>query len=451
MGKQIKLPTFHPGQAEAFSKSLFSHPENPNGRLAIRCGRRWGKTDLLCSIAVDGAAKGEPIGWFAPSYRIMSESYRLMVDMLYPIIKSSSKVDGVIHTTTGGRIDTWTLNDDRAGRSRYYKKVLIDEGAFTEDNMLDMWEQNIAPTLLDLNGTAIIASNTNGIDPKNFLYAVCHETKYGFAQYHAPSSGNPHVPRRFKDESEESHAKRRLETFEKIKADNHPLVYAQEYLADFVDWSGVSFFTRKSLTIDDKPVSVPNRCDAVFAVIDSATKTGTANDGTGVTYFALSSRVPFSGIYKLVVLDWDLIQIEGSLLEEWLPSVFDNLEAYAKQCNAQAGSLGAFIEDKSSGMVLNQQVARRGWPARPIDSKLTAVGKDERAISVSGYVYRGEVKIAQPAHDRVLTFKGTTRNHLLGQIFGFRIGDPKAKQREDDLLDTFCYGIAIALGNYEGF
>jgi hypothetical protein len=27
---------------------------------------------------------------------------------------------------------------------------------------------------------------------------------------------------------------------------------------------------------------------------------------------------------------------------------------------------------------------------------------------------------------------------------------PKAN-REDDLLDTFCYGIALALGNIEGF
>jgi hypothetical protein len=32
----------------------------------------------------------------------------------------------------------------------------------------------------------------------------------------------------------------------------------------------------------------------------------------------------------------------------------------------------------------------------------------------------------------------------------FRIGD-RASGREDDLLDTFCYGIALALGNSEGF
>jgi hypothetical protein len=39
---------------------------------------------------------------------------------------------------------------------------------------------------------------------------------------------------------------------------------------------------------------------------------------------------------------------------------------------------------------------------------------------------------------------------VLDQIEGFRVGD-KNGDREDDLLDTFCYGVAIALGNSEGF
>jgi hypothetical protein len=47
-------------------------------------------------------------------------------------------------------------------------------------------------------------------------------------------------------------------------------------------------------------------------------------------------------------------------------------------------------------------------------------------------------------------YKRTSRNHLSDQIESFRIGDKDSK-REDDLLDTFCYGIAIGLGNSEGF
>jgi hypothetical protein len=73
------------------------------------------------------------------------------------------------------------------------------------------------------------------------------------------------------------------------------------------------------------------------------------------------------------------------------------------------------------------------------------MGKDERALSVSGYVYRGNVK-----YTKTTVYRRKARNHLGDQIESFRIGD-KDNKREDDLLDTFCYGIAIALGNSEGF
>ena len=53
---------------------------------------------------------------------------------------------------------------------------------------------------------------------------------------------------------------------------------------------------------------------------------------------------------------------------------------------------GAFIEDKNSGTILLQQALRRQMLTHPIDSKLTAMGKDERAISVSGCVHRELVK-----------------------------------------------------------
>jgi hypothetical protein len=157
-----------------------------------------------------------------------------------------------------------------------------------------------------------------------------------------------------------------------------------------------------------------------------------------------------SGRFQLVTLDWDIAQIEGAVLETWLPSVFRRLEELSLCCRARMGSIGAWIEDKNSGTILLQQARRRQMAARAIDSKLTAMGKDERAISVSGYVYRGNVKYSEHAFNKVTTYKRKSRNHLLDQIESFRVGD-KQSDREDDLLDTFCYGIAIALGNEEGF
>lgn len=382
-----------------------------------------------------------------------------MIFQTLEAVKSrGSKTEGIIETIKGGRVEFWSMEDENAGRSRKYHRVIIDEGAFTKPNTLDMYQRSIEPTLVDYDGSVLVLSNTNGIDPENFLWQLSNEKKHGFVDIHAPTMANPLLPLRKMNESIVEWMKRREAFFAELRTKTPPLVFQQEYLAEFVDWSGAAFFTRDSLLVNGAPVEMPKRCQAVYAVIDSATKTGKDHDGTGVTYFAVIRNniraVQADGTvapqYSIVVLDWDIQQIEGALLETWLPTIFQQLEHYARECGATMGTLGAFIEDKASGMILLQQAARRGWPAHAIDSKLTELGKDERAISVSGYVYRGMVKIARVAYEKVKVYKETSRNHFLGQVVGFRIGD-KTSSRQDDLLDTFCYGIAIALGNSEGF
>jgi hypothetical protein len=87
---------------------------------------------------------------------------------------------------------------------------------------------------------------------------------------------------------------------------------------------------------------------------------------------------------------------------------------------------------------------------KPRSRERRILAQDERAISVSGYVHRGQVKYSEHAFNKVLTYKSKSRNHLLDQVESFRVGDKKS-EREDDLLDTFCYGIALALGDRDGF
>lgn len=207
---------------------------------------------------------------------------------------------------------------------------------------------------------------------------------------------------------------------------------------------GTAFFQVADVLVAGQPVEPPPIIDSVFAIIDTATKTGRDHDGTAVSFFGFCRFAP----YPLYVLDWEILQIEGDLLEKWLPTVFERLEGFARQFHARFGSLGAYIEDKSAGMILLQQAQRRGWPAQAIESKLTSVGKDERAISISGYVRAGQIKMTRQAYDRVMTYKGQTKNHFLTQVFGFRLA---AKDQQDDLLDTFCYGGALALGDSGGF
>ncbi|MDE2106257.1 MAG: terminase family protein [Patescibacteria group bacterium] len=208
--------------------------------------------------------------------------------------------------------------------------------------------------------------------------------------------------------------------------------------------AGTSFFSIEDCLVEGQPVEPHEVNDAVFATIDTAVKTGSKNDGTAVCYWAVTRFGP----HPLTLLDWEIVQIEGSLQEEWLPTIFRKLEEKVQPLRARMGSLGAFVEDKATGMVLNQIGARRGWPMRPIENALTAKGKDERAIAVSGYITSGKIKISSHAYNKMTNYKGKNGNHLLMQVFRYQIG---VKDQADDLLDAFCYGGLIALGNSAGF
>jgi hypothetical protein len=446
-GRRISLGRLHMGQLNAHWGL------RPHRFKALRCGRRFGKTEFAKTWIAQGLVQGEECAWFAPQHMTWSEVYLDLTQMLGPILDSSSRTPPVIRLSNGGRIDFWSLENPIAGRGRRYRRVVIDEAAFTkdgdnrsDDSMMALWEKGIKPTLFDYGGEALVCSNSAGRNPDNFFYNICTDPQYGFREFHATTLDNPLLPKRTRNESHEDWDARRARFHEDLRKDNDPLVYAQEYIAEFVDWSGVAFFSREKLLVDNQPVPLPPRCQAVFAVIDTASKTGTDNDATAVTFFAYDTV----GRISLFILDWDVVQIEGAMLETWLPQVFARLEELARLCRARGGSIGAFIEDKNSGTILLQQALRRQMPARAIDSKLTAMGKDERAISVSGYVHRDLVKYTDRAFEKTVIYKRQSRNHLLAQVESFRIGD-RESNREDDLPDTFCYGIALALGNSEGF
>lgn len=426
----IHLPTFHASQVDAFY-ALYAHRFK-----VLRCGRRWGKTKFAVTLAADTALKGFPVGWFGPEYKFVTEPFLELDDALSAVKMGRGEGAGrkyeALRLTTRGGVDFWSLDNDKAGRGRKYKRIIIDEAAFTKEGTLRQYQTVIEPTLLDYLGDVWVLSNTNGVDDENFLWQLCNDPSLGFREFHAPTWASPLMD---------------ADEIERLRKSTPPLVFRQEYGAEFVDWRGVRFFdVANCLDENGQPFAPPARCDAVFATIDTALKTGIDRDGVGVVYWAVNKAYGT----PLYALDWELTQIEGGLLEAWLPGVLARCEELAKRCGARYGSLGAWIEDKVSGTVLIQQAERRNLPARAIDTKLTSLGKDERALSVSGYVYQRKVAICTEAHERTSTYHERTRNHLLTQVFGFELGrkDPKA---EDDLLDCWCYGISIALGDYGGF
>ena len=430
MSKRITYTPFHAGQQNI--------AENRSKRTVVRCGRRFGKTVMLENMGAAWASyDGKRVGWFCPSYKLLIPSYNRILKMVRPLVVSASKIDAVIELETGGGIEFWTLNDPDAGRSRFYDEVVIDEASLAP-GLREIWELSISPTLLDRDGNATMAGTPKGIDPENFFYEACTNKEKTdswrelWKEFHAPTAANPTL---------------KPEAVARLVQQYAPLAYQQEYLAEFVDWSGVAFFSSEKLTVNGQGVEYPMNCDCVYAVIDSAMKDGSENDGTAVKWFALSKHFG----HPLTVLDWEIVQIKADMLNTWLPSVLQRGEQLAAQCKARGGFIGAFIEDKSSGIALNQYAQRMGLACQPIQGDLTAIGKDGRAIMASGAVHREEVKYSAYAYDKVMEYKNQTRNHSISQVCGYRIGDKDAAKRADDLTDTFTYGVAIGLNGAEGF
>jgi len=424
---KVRLASLHEGQRE-IAASFLTHP-----RVVIRCGRRFGKTTLLERTAIKRAVLGQRVGWFGPQYRLNTPTYNRIAREAHGQIARKSKLDQIIETKRGGCVEFWTLQDEDAGRSRFYDLVIIDEASLIAKGLRDIWEQAIAPTLLDRGGSAIMAGTPKGIDSENFFYQACNDKTLGWLEFHAPTSANPILDR---------------DAVARLKDDYPPLVYQQEYLAEFVDWSGSAFFTIDSLLVDGKPVTVNWRPDTVFAVIDSASKADQQHDSTAVMYCVKSD---YAGI-PLVVLDWDLVKIEASLLTGWVPAIDARLHELANELNARRGSAGIWIEDKDSGVMLNQAIPRHGIRSQPIDAKITAIGKEGRAIAASPYVFQGKVKFSEFAFNKTKLHNQQNKNHALDQVCGFRMGQkPSEYKGQRDLLDCFTYSVLIALGNNEGY
>jgi hypothetical protein len=412
---------------------------------AVRCGRRWGKTAILGNIAISYATslfketggdrlQGGMVGIFTAEYKQQQEIFDYLEEVLLPLIKRKSRSGGYIRLKNGGKIDFWVTNNNKlAGRGREYDVVLIDEAAFTKspEMLEETWPKAIKPTLLTRRGRAWVFSTPNGDDEKNFFYAICKDPKHGFHDHHAPTSSNPFVP---------------PEELEKERLSNDPRVFQQEFLAEFIDWSKDALLDIDKLLVDGLPVEMPTTCDMIFAVMDTALKGGTENDGTGIVYYAYEQTYTEP---RLTIIDYDVTQIKASLLPEYMPGVYDNLERLAKICRPRLGSQGVFMEDAAMGAILNQKAETEGWNMTPIKSALTAKGKDERAVLASGHHWQGKCKITREAHDKTVTFKQDTANHLIKQIAKFHLADPLAHKRADDLFDCYTYGLIIVFGNYE--
>lgn len=191
----------------------------------VVCGRRFGKTKLGISRAVLAALEGQPVGWFSPTYRMLSEVWRELCEVCAPIARRINNQEHRIDLVGKGFIEMWSLDNPDACRGRKYRRIIVDEAAQVK-SLKEAWQNVLRPTLADLEGDAWFLSTPRGM---NFFYTLW---SYGdnpdmaeWKSWQMPTSANPYI---------------KPSEVQAMGAELPRTIYDQEVLAQFIpDGSGV--------------------------------------------------------------------------------------------------------------------------------------------------------------------------------------------------------------------
>lgn len=205
----VLLPKPHPTQAEALKNSA---------RFTLyNCGRRWGKDVILMRKAIKFAIQGKPVGWFAPTYKMIAENWKEIRHRVSPIARRINEQEKRIELMGGGLIDFWSLDFHDAARGRKYGHVTINEAARVR-GLLDAWNMVIRPTLADMRGSADFGSTPKGLNDFFTLWNLAAESP-DWSRYHYSTYDNPFIPR---------------DELDAMRSTMPERVFQQEILAEFI-------------------------------------------------------------------------------------------------------------------------------------------------------------------------------------------------------------------------
>lgn len=279
---RLPLSPLLPWQSQVIAESA---------RFNVVCvGRRAGKTELGIQLCAANDVLRHPVGWFAPSYKMMLEVWR-SADMIFaPIIARRNAAERRIEFTTGGVLEFWSLDNPLAGRGRKYKRIIVDEAAFVP-NLMHTWEHVLRPTLADYRGDAWLFSTPKGRNGFWQLWQMGHgDGRDDWRSWQLPSEVNPTIP---PDELAE------------MRATLPERVTAQELDAIFLDDAG-GVFHRVMECATATPTAAPlpgrayvagvdiaNEADfTVISILDSRTREQVYIDRFNrVGYIALEERI----------------------------------------------------------------------------------------------------------------------------------------------------------------
>lgn len=196
-------------------------------RFNVVCiGRRAGKSTLGIDRCATRETLAYPVGWFSPTYRMLTEIWREANRILTPIVARRSAQDHRLEFVTGGVLEFWSLDNPDVARGRKYRRVIVDEAAMIPA-LMDAWNYVLRPTLTDYGGDAYFLSTPKGRNGfwQMWQWGVDPEQSE-WSAWQMPSHVNGKI-----DPAE----------FDAMKDTLPEMAYRQEILAEFLENEGSVF------------------------------------------------------------------------------------------------------------------------------------------------------------------------------------------------------------------
>lgn len=392
---KFQMPQLHEAQEVVASS---------DARWKILCaGRRFGKSRLGVMLTLITAMQGKRAWWVAPTYTIARVGWREIQNAAmgfpekFPVNISLVNME-VTFPETGGSIAVRSADTPHRLRGEGLDFLVMDEAAFIKP---DVWHQVLRPTLTERKGSALFISTPMGMN--NWFYELWEfaEGKEDWERFQFATWDNPFIDR---------------EEVEKAKDEVGSIVFAQEYLAEFVEagqgilqpeW--IKYYREKSnmLFVGGENVNLYD-CTR-FCTVDLATSVKDGSDYTVIASFAITPKG------KICVLDVDRRRMEAP---DIIPRIRQKMAEYDLQWVG--------MERAGFQLSLIQFAKRDGLAVKELRADKDKVS---RALPLAARMEAGDVYFKQGASWLV---------EVERELMSFPVG------HHDDIVDAIGYGVISA-------
>ena len=369
----------------------------------ICCGRRWGKTTMSVNLIAEVILAGHPAGWFAPNYKLLTEAWRDITERLAPVQSRINTQEKRVEYITGGVLEFWSLENKRVARSRKYKRVIVDEAAFSQ-TLDTTWRKSIRPTLTDLRGDAWFISTPDGRNAFYRMWQNAQDQPHSWYTVQRSSYDNPFIA---------------TEELDELRTQLTEREYLQEILAQFISEDGSVFRGVYDCIVEDVPKEPIDNIQYVFGV-----DWGRTNDATVIVVLdAVNKQVVH--IDRMIKTGFDLqVGRLQMLYEYWQPT-------------------SIIAESNSIGLPMIERLQRMNMPVKGFTT--TNASKSEIIEKLALAIEKQEIGLIP--HDRLLQeLIAYTQERTVGGLIKY--GAPPGEH--DDCVIALAmawYGVSNAAVN----